>query len=75
MLRKTSDTSNQLDLSEVFMFVSIGEIADCIGVSTSTIRRWEKEAQMSPSFRTKDGHRRYSIQKVQESLGLLTKSV
>lgn len=52
------------------MFVSIGEISEILGVSTSTIRRWEREKRIQSSYRTIGGHRRFSIAAVKSSLGL-----
>ena len=43
------------------MFVSISKAAKIMGVSTTTMRRWDKEKKLSPAFRTKGGHRRYQI--------------
>ncbi len=43
------------------MLVSIGEAAEIIGVSISTLRRWEEEGCFLPSTRTLGGHRRYKI--------------
>ena len=53
------------------MYVSIGELSEIIGTSTSTLRRWERERKLSPSFRTKGGHPRYLVHEVKEKLGLL----
>ena len=39
----------------------INEAADLLGVSTKTLRRWEKEGKMK-SQRTAGGHRRYAVQ-------------
>ena len=39
-------------------FVSIGEAAEKLGVSISTLRRWEAEKRLVPE-RTTAGHRRY----------------
>lgn len=39
---------------------NIDEYAKLLGVSKSTLRRWEKEGKIS-SFKTKGGHRRYSL--------------
>ena len=39
----------------------INESADLLGVSTKTLRRWEKEGKMK-SQRTAGGHRRYAVQ-------------
>ncbi len=48
------------------MVVSIGEASVLIGVSVSTLRRWEKEDRLSPVFRTKGNHRRYSLNEIQD---------
>ena len=41
-------------------YLSIGEAAALLGVATSTLRRWEAEGRLLPSFRTPGGHRRYA---------------
>ena len=46
------------------MFISIGQVSLLIGVSVSTLRRWEADERLLPSFRTKGGHRRYNLQAV-----------
>ena len=43
------------------MFVSIGKAAALFGVSTSTLRRWDKAGKVTPAFRTVGGHRRYQL--------------
>jgi len=43
------------------MYLSIGQAAEIIGVSISTLRRWEAERYFLPNYRTKGGHRRYSL--------------
>jgi putative resolvase len=50
------------------MKVSIGQAAMTIGVSVTTLRRWEKSGQFRPDSRTLGGHRRYAL----ESLKKLT---
>jgi len=47
--------------------VSIGEAAQFLGVSASTLRRWEVEGKVIPT-RTAAGHRRYDIAKLQPEL-------
>jgi putative resolvase len=42
------------------MKVSIGQAAKALGVSISTLRRWEKEGKIQPE-RTPHGHRRYDL--------------
>ena len=46
--------------------MSIGQVSKLLGVSISTLRRWEKEDKLIPDFRTKGNHRRYSLQKIKE---------
>jgi len=41
--------------------VTIGEAAKFLGISTQTIRRWEKNGKGFPSQRTKGNQRRYRI--------------
>lgn len=48
-------------------FYSIGEAANYLGVSTSTLRRWEKEGKIA-SERTKGGQRRYPISVLEPNL-------
>lgn len=50
------------------MYVSIGEAAEMIGVSISTLRRWENEGHLLPDFRTKGGHRRYSVNRIRNEI-------
>lgn len=57
------------------MYISIGELAEIIGVSTSTLRRWEREEKIKPSYRTYGGHRRYLVREIKEALGLVCKEL
>ncbi len=41
--------------------LSISEAAKILGVSISTLRRWEKEGKLIPDIRTKGGQRRYKL--------------
>ena len=43
------------------MHLSIGAAALYLGVSISTLRRWENEGCLLPTYRTKGGHRRYCL--------------
>ena len=47
------------------MYISIGQAAKVIGVSISTLRRWEDEGFFKCDFRTKGGHRRYGVSKIE----------
>ena len=41
--------------------LNIGEAAKILGVSTSTLRRWELEKRLLPDERTKGCQRRYKL--------------
>ena len=45
----------------VQMYISIGEAANYLGVSTKTLRRWEKKGILGADHRTVGGHRRYAL--------------
>ena len=45
-------------------FVSIGAAALLLGVSISTLRRWDKLKLFLSDYRTIGGHRRYSLDKI-----------
>ena len=47
------------------MHLSIGQAATLLGVSISTLRRWEREGFLLPAFRTFGGHRRFSLDKLE----------
>ena len=49
--------------------VSIGEAARQLGVSISTLRRWESEGKIRPEDRTAGGQRRYSLAKISPKVG------
>ena len=51
------------------MFLSIGATATLLGVSISTLRRWEKEGSFLANHRTRGGHRRYSKSQIKEYFG------
>lgn len=46
---------------EVTMYLSIGQASEIMGVSISTLRRWDAEQSFIPNFRTIGGHRRYKL--------------
>jgi putative resolvase len=47
--------------------ISIGEAAEALGVSITTLRRWEVEGKMIPE-RTASGHRRYDLSKLKPEM-------
>ena len=47
----------------LLMKVNIGKVAEEIGVTIHTIRRWEREGKIK-SERTEGGHRRYDLEQV-----------
>ena len=40
------------------MYLSIGQASNYLGVSISTLRRWDKEGYLIPDVYTVGGHRR-----------------
>jgi excisionase family DNA binding protein len=51
------------------------EVADILGVSATTVRRWARTGALEPSVRTPGGHRRYrraDILAFQDATTLLT---
>ena len=54
------------------MFLSISQASRALGISVSTLRRWEQEGTISAAYRTPGGHRRYSLRVLQDSLGLIS---
>jgi len=44
--------------------VTIAAAAQCLGVSTQTLRRWEREGRLLPDERTPGGQRRYDLAKL-----------
>ena len=47
--------------------VTIGEASEILGVSISTLRRWDKAGKLEPE-KTTSGHRRYNISKLKPEL-------
>lgn len=46
--------------------LSIGATAVLLGVSVSTLRRWEETKRFFPDYRTIGGHRRYRLERLQK---------
>ena len=46
------------------MYISIGTAAEYLGVSTSTLRRWEKQNILISTYRTVGNHRRYQFKQI-----------
>ena len=44
--------------------ISILEAATILGITTTTLRRWEKSKRFLPSYRTFGNHRRYELSKI-----------
>ena len=51
------------------MFLSIGKTAKLFGVTTNTLRNWDRNDDFCSSFRTIGNHRRYDFQSIREYLG------
>ena len=53
------------------MYVSIGQAADMVGVSVSSMRRWEKQGRIKPDYYTPGGHKRFSLARLKTTFGLV----
>ena len=51
------------------MYLSIGKVSKLIGVSISTLRRWDKFGKLKPVLNTIGGHRRYEFETVKQFFG------
>ena len=47
--------------------VTIGEASEILGVSISTLRRWDKAGRLEPE-KTASGHRRYDVSKIKPEM-------
>jgi len=45
-------------------FISIKEASELLGVTTTTLRRWEENGSFSPNHRTFGNHRRYELEAI-----------
>jgi len=45
-------------------FIGVKEAANYLGISTQTLRRWEKSGHLLPTIRTKGNQRRYDLSKL-----------
>ncbi|WOF82076.1 IS607 family transposase (plasmid) [Pseudomonas sp. FeN3W] len=53
----------------IMQHLSISEASELLGVSISTLRRWEKDGRLRPSFRTCVQHRRYAVNDLHALIG------
>lgn len=49
-------------------YISIGEASEFLGVSISTLRRWERSGRLISEERTRGGQRRYDLTKLRPEL-------
>lgn len=56
-------------LEDYMEHISIGEAAVILGVSVTTMRRWDKAGILEPAFRTPGNHRRYQMDDVLKLTG------
>ncbi len=51
------------------MYISISKAVYMLGVSATTLRRWDASGHLKPAFRTFGGHRRYKMVTLLEITG------
>ena len=56
------------------MYLSIGKVSELIGVSPSTLRRWDRKNQFCCSFKTIGKHRRYLLNDILQFTNKIAKS-
>lgn len=66
-----NQTFLNLSLSAVSMYISISKTAYMLGISATTLRRWDASGHLKPAFRTFGRHRRYKITTILEITGQL----
>jgi len=52
------------------MYIRIGEVSRLLGVSNSTLRRWDMDNYLTSDYRTRGDHRRYKYKKILQFLGI-----
>lgn len=50
------------------MFLKIGEFANKVGVTSTTLREWERRGWLIPHHRSPSGYRYYSEEQVKQVL-------
>ena len=53
------------NMESIIMNILIGQAAEFIGVSVSILRRWEEEDLYKSDLRTKGGHRKYYLSRIE----------
>lgn len=49
-------------------YVSTGQAAKALGVSTRSLQQWAKDGLIEPDFRTSGGHMRWDVDRVRAEL-------
>ena len=64
--RQIAGIKNYINLKErqEKMLIRISQVAYLLGVSATSLRRWDAEGILIPTFRTPGGHRRYKLTEV-----------
>jgi len=56
-------------------YLSIGKTAKLLGISISTIRRWEKLGKLNAFYRTFGNHRRYKTSDILNLINIKEKTI
>ena len=54
--------------SEKDNWLSSGQVANMIGVTTATLSNWDRKGTLVPERRLEKGHRRYSVTQIDNFL-------
>ena len=55
------------------MYLSIGKVSELMGVSPSTLRRWDRKKQFCSAFKTIGKHRRYLLNDILQFINKIVK--
>lgn len=55
-------------------YLSVGEMATSLGVTTQTLRNWDKSGKLKPAYIAKSGYRYYSEEQFKLATGLFFNS-
>ena len=51
-------------------YYTIGEFAKKVGLSINTLRNWDKDGKLKPSYISSGGHRYYSDEQLNRLIGI-----
>lgn len=53
-------------------YLSIGKMAEKLGITEQTLRNWDKSGKLKPAYISESGYRYYSSEQLSKVTGLFT---